>query len=972
MENLISSPVWAEPEKLSDVNVGLLNECDIFETLSKRVFIHQEKFHYISGIIFKVKSIMEGLNGAEFNCEPKHIYSIHQLQNNLHFLNSIAPEYFEDKWMDSFHKRTLKDVINIFISTIKSAESFENTFSNSIILNIFDIAQAHIKDISVINDNLSKNSQLPEVLSECQSFLNQSKSFSFYTIKSRVLLTSQSEYVIASKNTEDEIFLQLFDFHSDGGLLSHQSYETLSRITHPSIISVKNLLLPPICGIEYQIDNQKFTAFKNRMFNLTPLQKSITILQIARAFEYLHAHLIVHRNLNFESLFFTEDNTIKLGGFEYSRTLAPSLSGIVPFTPFVAPEIILPPGIYSEKVDVYSFAILIWSLVTNSNPDHEISFHKYKSMVSFNDYRPPIDKKFPKNFANFLIDAWASNPENRPDFPTIVKIIEKGELLFPETDINEFSQICAETQNDHTFALQGILTLKLSDITSICEIETLSDAEIELLIHVACNSKDSEMASVAKRRIIKHIQKDSNISYTRIMITHFVHFASKFPEVMSQVINYGKEYEGNSRIELIDILLERLLPMEAVEYIIKLGFDSEIECKHLLEFGLARGEEIAMKIASEVASKLPKSSLIFDYALRNQAYFKTALSLLTNLTAPELTPFNCYLQSYVEYAKGTYLEDLAVIVGRLQIPLSSFDETGTILTKFAQSQSSTCLKTVTMFCCSVDNCHLILSNVIPRVTNPVSKLSIIQAIVDRNFTECNKELLELPLLQIILAVVQAGEYEMAAKISISFSIPAQILDRNASISEELIEIGKKTENDINLSCIIVTLTPFALRLGWSEKGFITSRTAELLRSDNTLVASRALVFAVCIAQNPDIAKILAVPQNVEAVSRFLESSSKPPYSLMFFAVRFVGAIAPYLTVSEESMQISKLMIDVGIQSNNENFIITIAQSFAHLPKNEDWKAVLTKGTYPQFLQKMETFKSNQKMLKIVTLLKASL
>ena len=41
-------------------------------------------------------------------------------------------------------------------------------------------------------------------------------------------------------------------------------------------------------------------------------------------------------------------------------------------------------------------------------PNENISLNKYKSLLIHTDYRAPIDKKFPLNFSNFLMDAWAT------------------------------------------------------------------------------------------------------------------------------------------------------------------------------------------------------------------------------------------------------------------------------------------------------------------------------------------------------------------------------------------------------------------------------------------------------------------------------------------------------------------------------------------------------------------------------------
>ena len=226
------------------------------------------------------------------------------------------------------------------------------------------------------------------------------------------------------------------------------------------------------------------------------------------------------------------------------------------------------------------------------------------------------------------MDAWATTPNDRPNFHSIVESIEKGELLFPETSAIEFQQFCTSTRTDHNTAIQGILTLSLNDIAEISKKPHLSDYDIEVLTNIACNSKDIEMISAAKDHLIKEIVnlKNSKIKYSRITLTTLAHFAAKYPIVSKEVIALGQKLGSKEKSELFELLLERLLPSEAINYIIAVKFESEVDCKSLLNFGIGRGDSLAQKIAEEVTKHFPKSKVLYDSALRHPSYFKEVIN----------------------------------------------------------------------------------------------------------------------------------------------------------------------------------------------------------------------------------------------------------------------------------------------------------------------------------------------------------
>ena len=88
-------------------------------------------------------------------------------------------------------------------------------------------------------------------------------------------------------------------------------------------------------------------------------------------------------------------------------------------------------GQYSTKVDVYSFGIIIWSLLTRQRP-----YSDQKSMSTFSlvakivaGLRPTLSEDFPPMLSKLMVRCWASDPEDRPMFSEILIVLDRTNLM---------------------------------------------------------------------------------------------------------------------------------------------------------------------------------------------------------------------------------------------------------------------------------------------------------------------------------------------------------------------------------------------------------------------------------------------------------------------------------------------------------------------------------------------------------------
>lgn len=145
------------------------------------------------------------------------------------------------------------------------------------------------------------------------------------------------------------------------------------------------------------------------------------MLDIALAMEYVHGQGVLHRDLKPENLLLDKHLSVKVGDFGLSCYLSATASEFSPETGtyrYMAPEVLRHEA-YGAPIDVYSFAMCCYVVLTRKAPLAHYSPLQAAMAVARQDVRPKL-LGLPKPLSELVAQCWHPNPHTRPSFTEVV------------------------------------------------------------------------------------------------------------------------------------------------------------------------------------------------------------------------------------------------------------------------------------------------------------------------------------------------------------------------------------------------------------------------------------------------------------------------------------------------------------------------------------------------------------------------
>lgn len=156
--------------------------------------------------------------------------------------------------------------------------------------------------------------------------------------------------------------------------------------------------------------------------------RAINIFGIAAGMAYVHQQGIIHRDLKTENIMLDENYCPKIADFGFSKLFEEGTQDIINQTVGIGTPIYMAPEIfedqhYSNKIDVFAYAIILYELTTLNKPwsHKKVTVYSLPTLIK-NGERPSIkDNELSDDYLELIHRCWDIDPKVRPSFIKIVK-----------------------------------------------------------------------------------------------------------------------------------------------------------------------------------------------------------------------------------------------------------------------------------------------------------------------------------------------------------------------------------------------------------------------------------------------------------------------------------------------------------------------------------------------------------------------
>ncbi|XP_042961402.1 serine/threonine-protein kinase STY17-like isoform X2 [Carya illinoinensis] len=224
--------------------------------------------------------------------------------------------------------------------------------------------------------------------------------------------------------SEDVAVKILRSEHLNNALEDEFSHEVaiLREVRHKNVVRFIGACTKPphLCIVTEYMPGGSLYDFLHKNHNILELPQLLEFaIDVSMGMEYLHQNNIIHRDLKTANLLMDTHNVVKVADFGVARFQ--NQEGVMTAETgtyrWMAPEVINHQP-YNQKADVFSFAIVLWELVTAKVP--------YDSMTPLQaalgvrqGLRPDLPKNAHPKLLELMQRCWEAVPEKRPSFSEI-------------------------------------------------------------------------------------------------------------------------------------------------------------------------------------------------------------------------------------------------------------------------------------------------------------------------------------------------------------------------------------------------------------------------------------------------------------------------------------------------------------------------------------------------------------------------
>ncbi|KAK1418387.1 hypothetical protein QVD17_27531 [Tagetes erecta] len=205
----------------------------------------------------------------------------------------------------------------------------------------------------------------------------------------------------------------------------------LSSLHHPNVVSFYGIVRDGPDGslatvTEFMVNGSLKQFLRKKDRTIDRRKRLIIAMDASFGMEYLHGKNIVHFDLKCENLLVNMRDPhrpiCKIGDLGLSKVKQHTLvsGGVRGTLPWMAPELLSgKSNMVSEKIDVYSFGIVMWELLTGDEPYGDMHCASIIGGIVNNSLRPTIPTWCDPEWKALMESCWSADPAERPSFSEV-------------------------------------------------------------------------------------------------------------------------------------------------------------------------------------------------------------------------------------------------------------------------------------------------------------------------------------------------------------------------------------------------------------------------------------------------------------------------------------------------------------------------------------------------------------------------
>ena len=221
---------------------------------------------------------------------------------------------------------------------------------------------------------------------------------------------------------------------------------SLASLDHPCVVKFAGYALPcPLTDYRFLI----FTEYVRggslsvvledpaRFLWFNSTGRTIVVVGIVLGMRYVHSQGLLHRDLKPSNVLLDEHHHAQLCDFGSSRSSSRefTMTGLPPVTLYyAAPELCDEDADYNEKIDVYSFGVMLYEIATGKLALRHLNQLQLPAFIS-RGKRPEIPSSVVPFTRQLIERCWSQDPCKRPSFKEIYDdLVREDFRLFEDVD----------------------------------------------------------------------------------------------------------------------------------------------------------------------------------------------------------------------------------------------------------------------------------------------------------------------------------------------------------------------------------------------------------------------------------------------------------------------------------------------------------------------------------------------------------